>query len=237
MSIMKSIFIGITVSALITLGACNSGSQKKVQNDHDHHDEMESEKGHDHSTMEEQHNEMENEAGMHRQHNSIRDNFAHQDIIILDNPYQSSAKVSQDLKEVIVAYLAIKDAFAQDNAAEVDEAAARMSEKVAAVDGSSLKEEGKEAWEQHASLYTSKLAELRHVAGMEEKRSYFSHISEIVYCTVKSFGIRNETGLYVAFCPTAFDGKGAYWITESKEIRNPYFGDKMPTCGKIEEDF
>ena len=42
--------------------------------------------------------------------------------------------------------------------------------------------------------------------------------------------------LYAAFCPMAFDSKGAYWIAESEEIRNPYFGAKMPKYGRVEEE-
>jgi len=34
----------------------------------------------------------------------------------------------------------------------------------------------------------------------------------------------------------AFDKKGAYWISENREIQNPYFGDKMPKCGEIKEE-
>jgi Cu(I)/Ag(I) efflux system membrane fusion protein len=35
----------------------------------------------------------------------------------------------------------------------------------------------------------------------------------------------------------AFDNKGAYWLSETKEIRNPYFGDKMMTCGEVKKEF
>lgn len=101
--------------------------------------------------------------------------------------------------------------------------------KSAQLDGKGL-----EAWEDHISLYDDKLQEMKHVKGLEEKRSYFSHISEIMYCTIKSFGLK-EGDLFVMYCPMAFEGKGAYWISETKEIQNPYMGDKMPTCGKIKE--
>jgi hypothetical protein len=40
--------------------------------------------------------------------------------------------------------------------------------------------------------------------------------------------------LYVAFCPMAFNNKGATWISTSKEIRNPYFGEKMLGCGEVQ---
>lgn len=40
--------------------------------------------------------------------------------------------------------------------------------------------------------------------------------------------------VYKQFCPMAFEGKGGYWLSNSKEIRNPYYGDKMLKCGRVE---
>ncbi len=39
--------------------------------------------------------------------------------------------------------------------------------------------------------------------------------------------------VYKQFCPMAFDGKGGYWLSNSKEVRNPYFGDRMLKCGSV----
>jgi hypothetical protein len=33
----------------------------------------------------------------------------------------------------------------------------------------------------------------------------------------------------------ARDNQGAMWISEVKEIKNPYFGAQMFTCGSVEE--
>ena len=203
MRIIKTGFIGITIAASFTLSACNSGSQQIEHSDYDHHDEMESEKGHDHSTIEEHHDEIDNEAEMHREHESIRGNFAHKDIIILDSPYQAGPTTDKELQDVVNAYLAMKNAFVNDDAAGADRAAADMAKKVKAVDRQPLKGEGEKAWKQHASLYTDKLAELQHVHGLEEKRSYLGHISEIVYCTVKSFRFKRRNG---ALCRLLSDG-------------------------------
>lgn len=41
--------------------------------------------------------------------------------------------------------------------------------------------------------------------------------------------------LYKQFCPMALNDKGAFWFSEVKEIRNPYFGDKMLKCGSVVE--
>ncbi len=34
-------------------------------------------------------------------------------------------------------------------------------------------------------------------------------------------------------CPMAFDGEGADWLQEGENVRNPYFGKKMPSCGSV----
>lgn len=41
--------------------------------------------------------------------------------------------------------------------------------------------------------------------------------------------------VYKQFCPMAFEGKGAYWLSSSEEIRNPYYGDKMLKCGSVRD--
>ena len=45
----------------------------------------------------------------------------------------------------------------------------------------------------------------------------------------------NRGTIYKKFCPMAFDGEGAQWYADVKEITNPYFGEKMLRCGSIEE--
>ncbi|MNG29248.1 hypothetical protein D3C84_1146450 [compost metagenome] len=44
-----------------------------------------------------------------------------------------------------------------------------------------------------------------------------------------------DAELYVHYCPMAFDNKGAVWISTTKEVRNPYFGEKMLKCGEVKE--
>ena len=46
-----------------------------------------------------------------------------------------------------------------------------------------------------------------------------------------------ESGsLYKQYCPMAFNNRGAYWISSSKDILNPYFGDKMLKCGRVDAE-
>ena len=49
--------------------------------------------------------------------------------------------------------------------------------------------------------------------------------------SVQLFGV-NEN-VYIQFCPMADNNKGAYWISLEKEVRNPYYGEAMLTCGEV----
>ena len=68
-----------------------------------------------------------------------------------------------------------------------------------------------------------------------EERAAFEKLSIALYEVVKSNG-GNEMAIYKIHCPMAFDNKGAYWLSEEKEVKNPYFGDKMLDCGEVEEE-
>jgi hypothetical protein len=224
MKTINLLIFSISLAGLLVVTACGRGNEK--DDGTAQHQEAMTEIGN---------KESEDAAAMQKVHEELQNNFAHQDIIFLKNVYHPSESTKRELKDVINAYLRMKDAFVNDNIAEADEAASLMQDKVKQVKPESMKGQGLEAWQQHANLYIDILEELRHTKDLQEKRSYFSHISEIVYCTIKSFGLHEDTELYAVFCPMAFDGKGAYWITESREIRNPYFGEEMLNCGEVKE--
>lgn len=42
-------------------------------------------------------------------------------------------------------------------------------------------------------------------------------------------------GYIVAYCPMADDGKGATWVQKQGEIKNPYLGEAMPSCGEVKK--
>jgi hypothetical protein len=68
---------------------------------------------------------------------------------------------------------------------------------------------------------------------LEEQRTFFSDLT----AALEPFFRQNLVGgeIYQQFCPMAFEGKGGYWISDKEEIRNPYYGDRMLTCGKVTE--
>ena len=75
--------------------------------------------------------------------------------------------------------------------------------------------------------------EISKTGDVEKQRELFSQLTEKVEPIFKNSIEGGE--IYKQFCPMAFEGKGGFWISDAAEIRNPYFGDKMLTCGKVTE--
>ncbi|MEP2770633.1 MAG: DUF3347 domain-containing protein [Fulvivirga sp.] len=68
---------------------------------------------------------------------------------------------------------------------------------------------------------------------VEQIREHFDDMSKNVYELVKANN--PDMTVYKQYCPMAFDNQGAFWLSSEEEIRNPYFGDKMLKCGKVQE--
>jgi len=66
----------------------------------------------------------------------------------------------------------------------------------------------------------------------EKQRIFFGHISSALYGLVKNAGLKNA-GIFHEYCPMAFNEKGATWLSDETDIKNPYFGKKMLECGEV----
>jgi hypothetical protein len=69
---------------------------------------------------------------------------------------------------------------------------------------------------------------------LKGQRKAFQKVTESFIAHVKATGADQK--LYVQFCPMAFNNTGGNWVSLSSEIRNPYFGEMMLKCGKVEEE-
>jgi hypothetical protein len=72
------------------------------------------------------------------------------------------------------------------------------------------------------------------VGNIKHQREHFDILSKNMYDLVKTFGAGQK--LYYDHCPMYNNNKGADWISETKEISNPYLGKKMSSCGTVKEE-
>ena len=113
------------------------------------------------------------------------------------------------------AYLKVSELFAADKA---DAAAlAALAEQARALAGQSPQ-----------AAQIAKLADEMRGKDIESQRELFKGLSQEMIHLLKAAPMAGMT-LYVAHCPMV----EADWVTADKEIRNPYAGSQMLTCGSI----
>lgn len=207
---MKKIFFSLLAISAILFAACNSGGSK---NEHEGHDMSKM----DYDTT---------------QHAATSDD---KDIKAVAVVYTNvDANAAATIKTIVDHYLHIKNALANDNAGEAASGAKAMEDAIGKLDKSLLTTEQKTAYdvnEEEMKEHAEHIA--KNGDNIKHQRSHFVQMSEVVYELVKNFGAGRP--VYHDHCPMARDNQGAMWISEVKEIKNPYFGSEMFKCGRVEE--
>jgi len=141
-------------------------------------------------------------------------------------------KFKDQLNSFVVEYLKMKEAFVASDYKQVDQYAKQALNSIKGVDMSLLKGDAHNSWMKFEKPIVDNLNGIIQMKGLEMKRKHFSVISDNLFKVLESFGNSGSNPIYYQYCPMAFDDKGAYWISDKKEIRNPYFGDMMLKCGE-----
>jgi hypothetical protein len=148
--------------------------------------------------------------------------------------FQVDASFQQQLASVFSSYIELKEAFVSSDATKVKEEATGTNEALNKVDMKLLSGVAHNDWMNYLSPIQTSLKEIQASTDIEAQRKAFSTLSDNLYKSIKAFGLGGKEAFY-DFCPMAFDNAGGYWLSDQKQIRNPYFGDKMLTCGSIQE--
>jgi len=133
----------------------------------------------------------------------------------------STAIALTDTAKVYNAYLKLKDDLVNSDGKAAQKAADTLQNSLGNIKGCKEAEE-----------LTKKIAA---TDDLKSQRLLFLQLSQDVIPLVK--GIKSpKDPIYVAYCPMANEGKGGYWLTAQKEIKNPYYGKDMMECGEIKEE-
>jgi Cu(I)/Ag(I) efflux system membrane fusion protein len=145
-----------------------------------------------------------------------------------------SPAFKQQLGGIVDGYLGIQAALAKDDPAAAKKAAEQGLLALGKVDMELVSGPNHMAWMKLAGELKTLLGAVAKADGIKALRAKFALLSEQVTALVTRFGVPSGT-LYKAWCPMAFDGRGAFWIQPEKDIHNPYFGAAMPSCGEVKE--
>ena len=167
-------------------------------------------------------NKKEQEETATESHQDMKDHSGHAGHSSDMNSDEDAAMATADfsdeaVKQAFAQYLKLKDALVQSNA----ETAAESAQNLQSV----LKEKNTEI----AALAGKITAE----KDLNVQRELFSELTAAMDSVLKE--AISSGKIYKQYCPMAFEGKGDYWYSDSDQIRNPYYGDKMLKCGRVEE--
>lgn len=147
----------------------------------------------------------------------------------------TTANTDGAIREMVTQYLQIKNALANDNGKDAAIAGNAFVASMGKMEKTSLTAEKKKTWDD-LSDDAKEMAE--HIGKsadkIEHQREHFDMLSRDMYDMIKVFGAGQP--LYNDYCPMYNNKKGATWLSEIKEIKNPYLGKKMPTCGTVKEE-
>jgi hypothetical protein len=119
-----------------------------------------------------------------------------------------------------VHYIHLKDALVASNAEEAKKAAADLKKSLDAV--------------RHSDKVATEASAIASSSDVNEQRKTFSTLSNEMTTLVKANKLASGA-LYIEYCPMANNNTGAFWLSNEKEIKNPYFGDSMLRCGSVKE--
>ncbi len=147
----------------------------------------------------------------------------------------SQTKGKAPIKEIVASYLQLKNALANDDGMGAADGGKAIVTAMQKFDKSSLSPQQMKDYDDMESAMKENAEHIgENASNIAHQREHFDMLSQDMYDMVKEYG--GGQTLYKDYCPMYNDKKGAIWLSEAKEIKNPYLGKKMPTCGSVKEE-
>jgi Cu(I)/Ag(I) efflux system membrane fusion protein len=151
---------------------------------------------------------------------------------ILQMEMELPISFQKQFKEILSPYMQLKDALVASDPNTASVFAKEAAKKLKLIQ--------QDNWGEMLQLHINKSIEMLEAIEnneiLENQRSHFVILNENISAIASNIDNLGEA-IYVQRCPMANNDNGAVWLSRNKEIRNPYFGDAMLTCGEVVEIF
>lgn len=147
---------------------------------------------------------------------------------------ETPATFKAQLKTAVDSYLKLKDALVSSKSDEAQKQATLTQKSLGKVDMKLLKGQSHMYWMEKSDELKNAIQKIISGKNIDSQRASFDELSLAIINTAQAFGITSEK-LYIQYCPMADNNNGAYWLSKQDKIRNPYFGEKMLTCGEVKD--
>lgn len=139
------------------------------------------------------------------------------------------------LGKVYDGYAEIQAALANDDLAQAKAAFATMHAVLHMMPKEGLDASAQAYWDSTDVRIMTALHPMASAETLDSVRIQFMAFSDVMADAIGKFGLVGEVPVYRFHCPMAADNKGADWLQKHKEVRNPYYGKSMLTCGTLVE--
>jgi copper chaperone CopZ len=133
------------------------------------------------------------------------------------------------LKLVFDDYFLLKDALVKTDASVASMKAKELLTAIATVKMEDLKMEEHMAWMKVYKELGSDVKSISETQDIKIQRDFFKSVSKNMYELMKVS--KTDTPTYNQYCPMV----KANWLSKENEVKNPYYGSKMMSCGKTVE--
>lgn len=140
----------------------------------------------------------------------------------------SGQATGQSPHPVMQAYYHVKNALVAGDSAHAKTDAATLLTALARIDTAALSATDKAA----LARVTENATHMSRTTDLAHQRHHFIPLSKDMITVARDAKLGKS---YVLFCPMANDGKGAYWLSDTTKIANPYWSGAMKTCGSVKD--
>ncbi len=154
---------------------------------------------------------------------------------VVSKPLSIDKQVKDALQPLYTAYLQWKDALANDNFKEAQKLTTNLKSALDKINMTLFKGDSHNVWMDYQGSLSKNLEHIEHFSNIDQLRKAFQSVSATMIEMTNTFTPLDKT-IYVQHCPMVDNNKGADWQSSEKQIKNPYFGSSMLTCGEVTKE-
>ena len=146
-----------------------------------------------------------------------------------DNVSLAPVEFRMSLNEMFTEYIHLKQALAKSDSVDAIMQTNQLKKSMASIKPGILDEPMKKNWDALNIKIEECCKGITSTENLEKQRKKFSDITGIITELVKKFGLKNRT-VYILNCPEV---KSGLWLSDTKDIGNPYLGGNK--CAELKE--
>jgi hypothetical protein len=155
-------------------------------------------------------------------------------VVATESEVQPVVSSTFSIEEIVNSYLKLKNSLIKDDSKGAAAVGKIVYTALNSVNTSSVNAKLKAEYLEIANDAKEHAEHIGNNAGkIDHQREHFAMLSKDINDLIATFGTKQK--LYQDYCPMYDEGKSGYWISETKEIKNPYYGANMLTCGSIKK--